>query len=257
MNRQTFEIRIVGDAVLPQTVKSSDLGALLANWEEAITRTIQGTIPIAFDDAEAVVSLVGVQEGSNRLTLAVLVVALPAVGLISSAIASRRFESIPYPAQKAIFEISKQAARRKRAVEIVPDEQFRIVEAIISDENPIPPPSPPKTSGTTTIAGLLLRVGGAKPRAEIRLADGEILYLDVASGMAKQLGDRLYEEVSIEGDATWTVHDWKMVEFKARRITAYRPGNLVAAFEQLAEASNGLWDGVDPDEYTRRLRDED
>ncbi len=257
MNRQSFQVRIIGDTVLPQTVKSSDLAVLITNWEEAITRTVQSKFPIVFDPNDAVVSLVGIDEGSDRLTFSVLTIALQAVSFISNTIAARRYEDIPVPAQKAIFEISKQASRKEWAVEIVADEQLQIREAVISDDNPVPPPSPPKATGTTTITGWLLRIGGAKPKAEIRLTDGELILIDVTSTMAKQLGDRLYEEVSIEGEATWVVHDWKIVEFKAKRITEYRPSSVIAAFKELAEASDGTWENIDVEAYVGQLRAED
>lgn len=259
MNKNTLKLRIIGDAVLPQTVKASDLGALLINWEDAVTATFQGETLLGSELREAVVSLIDVAEGSNVLVFAIASAALTAVGMISEAVAGRRFADIPFKAQRAIYEISKQADRTGWAVEIVADEQLNIKQAIISSDNPVPPPIVPRAVGTTTLSGRLLRVGGAKPKAEIRLnvGDRQIVYIDVNEAQARQLASKLYEDVSIEGRATWNTNDWSIHDFKATRVTDYQAGGLVRAFEELAELSGGIWKDVDPVDYLNELRSED
>ena len=52
------------------------------------------------------------------------------------------------------------------------------------------------------------------------------------------------------------VDTWEILEFKAKRITAYQPHNtnLVKTCEALAEATGARWEGVDVEQFVAELR---
>jgi hypothetical protein len=75
--------------------------------------------------------------------------------------------------------------------------------------------------------------------------------------LVKELGDRLYETVALEGEAVWDPESWEITEFRAVRVLPYRSGDVMAAFRELATVSANVWDGVDADEYVRKSRSED
>lgn len=74
--------------------------------------------------------------------------------------------------------------------------------------------------------------------------------------MAEALGERLYQTVSLEGQAVWDTTDWSLDSFKAAKICDYAETSLASTFAALAELSGGRWDDVNPDEYLRSLRDD-
>lgn len=93
-----------------------------------------------------------------------------------------------------------------------------------------------------------------KPKAEIRLQTGELLYPDVAEVIAKDLGKYLYEEVVVKATATWRTDTWQVVDLKIEAISPFRRVDPVLAFKELADAAKGRWEEVDAREYVDRLR---
>lgn len=247
------EIIITLRGVTPDTTPMSELGALLTNLERAIlvATSHEG---IQLPD-EAVASLVEIFESSNGLKLAVAEPAIWAASEISQAVANEAFEELPYEVNEALHEISNQAVRRSWAMEFQEDPQLRIASAEISEAHPVPSPSMATAEGTTTLYGRCVRVGGAtRPRAEIRVANGQLKNIDLSEGLAKALAKRLYEEVCIEGQATWRTDTWSLESFIGKRLTEFRSADPVDGFRRLATASRGCWDDVDAEEYVRQMR---
>jgi hypothetical protein len=81
-----------------------------------------------------------------------------------------------------------------------------------------------------------------------------LLFVDVTEEVAKELGRRLYEEVSLEGTGVWQVQDWKLVEFRVTAISGFRRVDPELAFHELAASAKGRWDEVDAIEYVRQVR---
>ena len=241
-----FQVRMVGANVSPETVRATDLAEFVTLIEDAILAADPGAkSPDRLDEAK--VSLVRIEEGSNKLTFAVMLATMPIVATLCEAIASGSFERMPRASHQKFHEISKQAASRHWDVEFVADTAQHIPTAVISAERPVSAPASLIIVEPTMIWGRLMRVGGAKPRGELRLLDGDLLYFDLTTEMAKELGDRLYEEICVEGDATFEAGSRKLVGFKATRVTAYAPGKtpILETFREIARITKGCWDEVD------------
>ena len=255
MPNPRFNIELIGADVSPETIRASELAEFVTNLETAIveTATAHG-LPVP---EGAIVSLVGVEEGSNRLTMAVVGAVVAAAGAVSAAVKSGNYADIPVPAHSALHDVSTQAVRREWLVRFSENRQLGIQAATISEEHQVPaPPTPAVASGTTTVYGRCIRVGGVIPRAEIRLEAGGLLHISVSERMAKDLAVRLYELVCIEGTALWRTADWSLQDFTATRVLPFRSTDPADAFERLAEAAKGRWDGVDAIGYVRALRTE-
>jgi hypothetical protein len=257
MLKPRFQIRIIGSGVSPETVSASDLAGLLVELEKAVLAA--GDRQNESQVGEAILSLVNVAEGSNQLTLAVAQTGVSALMAVSHAVASGDYRNLPVPCHEALHRISGQAARHEWVIELVPNPGLDIAPGTISHDHEVPPPpSPALATGTTVVFGRCLRVGGAgQPRAEIRLPEGHLLHIDVSEDLAKVLAHRLYEEVCIEGRATWRTNDWSLVEFRGAHVSEYRPTRLVDAFSQMAAEAGERWDGVDANAHVRELRSED
>ncbi|MCX5638244.1 MAG: hypothetical protein NTX52_11220 [Planctomycetota bacterium] len=257
MDKSTYNITISGTGVLPETTRASDLAALLINIEKAISETgrFQG-VRITEDE---IISLVGVDRSSNKLTFAVASILVSSVAMVSEVVETNTYERLPRQAHEALYEVSKQAVSHDWEVRFNKNVSLGIREATISKEKQIPPAPPtPYIEGTTSIYGRCIRVGGVRPKAEIQpyLYQGEILYITVSEAMAKELAKSLYEDVCIEGKAKWNTEDWTIAEFEGRRISEFRATDPVTAFQKLGEAAGGRWDGIDAIGYVKALRSE-
>jgi len=251
--RKTFRLDLLGEGVLPETTRASDLADLVAHFEKAILETAaaQG---VELTD-ESFVSLVGIEPGSNRLTWAVATMVLPAVTAVSGATASGNFDQLPRAAHQALHDISNRAADRHWLVKFVSDDPTAVPAAEISEDHPIPPPPPvPEVRGTTTLFGRCIRVGGVRPRAEISLERGGTLFIDVSESLARKLAQRLYDQVCLDGEASWDAETWSIQSFKATAMADYAPGSLVNAFRDLAADADGAFDGLDAQEYVQQCR---
>ena len=251
--KPTFHIEVLGENLSPEMTRASDLAEVILGVEKTILETAasQG---IEIPD-EALVSLVGIGEGSTKLTLAAALLVLPVVGCVSHAVSSGNYDNLPRAAHEALHKMSQHAVMRKWAIRFLENPTAHIESAVISEEHQVPPPPmPPEVRGTTTLYGRCIRVGGVRPKAEISLHQGGTLFIDVTEHIAKDLGRRLYDEVCIIGEATWETETWTIQGFMATTVSPYCPTGVADAFEQLAAAAGAHWDGVDAIEYVERCR---
>lgn len=244
-----IELIIDGPDVTPETVRASDLGALIIDYERAILAAA------GIDPGGVVVSLIGIDTGSDALTFAMPRKALRGAQRNSRAVQSGNYGRLDPRAHAALAEMSRKAAARDWRVVLKGNSALKLPDAEISKEHPVPPvPEPQAARGTTVVYGELLRVGGEPPAAWLRTMDGDKVNVDLTVEMAKQLAHRLYEQVGIEGEVEWNRADWKIAKFRATRITAYRESPILQAFNELAAAAGNAWDDVDPIEFVRKQR---
>jgi hypothetical protein len=231
------------------------VGHLLIDLERALKETAKGRgLEI---DREVVVSLIAISRAeSNVLTLSVLDKAEEDARTISKAIASRDYHTIPRDAQKALHDMSQRIIKRNWIFTVDGGTSFA-ERAVISQDNQVPEPLPPAlVEGTTIVYGQCIRAGGLNPpRADIRLdRGGAMLRIIVDRQMAKALAARLYEDVGIEGLATWETDHWTITKFVATGLTAYQETDPVEAFERLSDATRGRWDNVSALKHVDSLR---
>ncbi len=219
-------ITLAGDDVSPETVPASELAEFLVQFETAVIQTVlaKNEVSIEQADQELFVSLVEITGGSEALTFALSGDTMLGASLISNALFLNDYSSLPLKAHEALHNISAQATRNQWSVEFVGDKKRDIKNAVISVDNPVPRPKVVKVQGDTTIYGRLTRVGGVRPRAMLKMTNNQYIYIELSKSMAVELAseERLYEEVGLEGTATWRVDTMEMLDFKARRITNYR-----------------------------------
>jgi hypothetical protein len=253
-------IKLTGANVSPETVRARDLAEFLVQFETAILETVAAKTKVDPEvvEREWIVSLLKIESRSESLTFALSGEVVQGASLLSVAHYSSDYSQIPFKAQEALHKISLQARENAWDVEFVEDKRLNIKRAVISTENPVPLPRITKVQGDTTIYGKLYRVGGVEPRAMMQLPDNRYLYISLNQEMAVALAskERLYKQVGIEGTATWRADTMELIEFKAKRITAYQPHNkdLVESFTELAKSAQGRWDELDVEAFIAELR---
>lgn len=254
MAKQRFQLNITGPRG-PEEVSASFLAEFLSRLYAALSKVVEKRgLKLAVDDP--IISLVDVIKGSDGLVFSASTAALPAVAIISRVIHTNQYGDVPVETHQELYEISQMVGRKSWGVEFVEDSENDILPARITAGNGVPPvPEPAELKGGTTVLGRCLRVGGVTPKAEIRLSKSErLLYIYVSEEIAKELGKRLYEEVALEGKATWRTDTWEVVRFEVTSVTSFRRTDPHLAIRELAEAAKGQWDKVDAMSFVRGIR---
>lgn len=260
MDTVEFHIQIHGEQpdsgreVSPETLSFKDLAELLVPVQDALTK-------MALDaelDGLAPFKLVGeAKTASADLTARIPASIQSAAATLTSAVASGDWSEVPKDAHSEIYNLSKVLARRNWRMRFLPSGTEGIVAAEISPERPVAEPTAPtQVQELTSIYGELLVVGGvdATKYGRLRLFDGRVIPLDLSEAIAKQLAPRLFEEVCLEGVATWNTVTMRITRFKVARVTEYRATDPREAFAALRDAVDGAFDEIDPIVYQRRVR---
>jgi len=243
---KTFEIKIDGQGVAPETVRLRDLHEVLHAFEFAMT-LVAGR--------QSDLHLVGIKKSSAGFDLFVDPMAYRAAVKCASAIASRDLSPLPERARESLLEIRSKARNKGWTVkisgsngmpsaEITPDTDF-VTDAIIS--------------GISTLTATIVRVGGTpRPTAQLQLPNSDRLTATIATEqLATELAQRLYHRVSVEGEAKWSSADWSIVDFKITGIGPFDDkASLLETINLLRDMSGDIWDDIDPDEYIANLRAE-
>jgi hypothetical protein len=252
-----MQVLLSGSGVSPDTVSAGELAALLRELETAFQETAKGTQRKELPEG-ALVSLVKIERGSSALTFAIDEQIADAVVHISRSIVNNQVNALPPKAWGALREVWRQAAQGHRKIEFRQTNGVPVEHAVISEEREIPEVTLRTVQGSTAIFGHCVRVGGAEPKGVVVLQDNSRLVVDLEdTEAAKKLAAHLYEDVSLEGIATWDSRTWEFIDFRVTRILDYRPAAAVDAFAELARATGGRWKGIDAGKYVSELRQTD
>ncbi len=261
MRDRRFQLKIKGENVRPETVSIGDLLDAVRCLERAAAAT--SAARAVGKEADLKLSLVGVGDGSDLLTLAASGPTLKSVGIITEAVRDDDFTRLTRSAVGQLRKMWQQARDAAwEAYEFLPDGNGVVPAVIRADESFLPIRTFDEPG---EVYGVCIDLGGKRrPTARVQLLDGGIVTVLLPSkAFANGIGDRLYKPVCFEGVATWDDATRTLVGFKARAITEFtgdasRAGDLkqdvVGAFERLAAAAGNRWDDVDPDEYVQELR---
>ncbi len=111
--------------------------------------------------------------------------------------------------------------------------------------------------GDTAITGVVKRVGGATGnKCALRVPfQNRLLFCKVKSvAVARRLGRMLYDEVAVQGAATWLKTSWKIVAFTITGVHQPKLKSAEETIEALRNAGGSGWDKIDdPDEYLEEV----
>ncbi|HVC96886.1 MAG TPA: hypothetical protein VND64_24620 [Pirellulales bacterium] len=252
MDSKTFAISIGGKGVSPSTLRLRDLYEILHAFEAAISFTAaQGG-----GQYETDFHLVGIKEGNSAdCTIAIANPAYGAAVRCAAAVANRNLSELPERARDSLLSIRSKARARNWHIRFSDGEGMPTAE-IAADTDFI---TDSVLSGPSSIAGQLLRVGGApKPTANLLLLDGRRLTAAIANKeLAARLGEKLYHVISVDGEARWTSADWSLIDFKITGIGEFEATERIThVMDDLASIAGDFWDEIDPDEYIASIRAE-
>ncbi|MHA4736994.1 hypothetical protein [Dyadobacter sp. MSC1_007] len=102
-------------------------------------------------------------------------------------------------------------------------------------------------SGTTTIIGVLNDVGGLKANIHLNVG-GKNIVVRTSKEAAKKLAPSLYENVVLRGVATWDSATDELIAFKLDEPTEFKAGGTYEAILSLREITSGYWDNFNSNE---------
>jgi hypothetical protein len=253
-NVREFSFKIDGQDVRPDTVPLRDLFDILVNLEAAIAVSARHLGAKA--GPELTLRLTHIAEGSDVCTLAAPEEMFSGAEAVLDAIARDEFSALPVGAHGHLHKIWKKTKVTGWTLNLAHSGMTQPATILPSREIL----RPGAVSGRTTMYGKLDRVGGENwPSAVlIHPVMGKITVRLANSDLAKELGDKLFKMIGLEGEARWDSDEWELEEFRADAIVAVYPRvGITEAFEALAQAAGDTWDTVDPEEYVRELRSDD
>lgn len=247
---QIFNLKIDGHNVSPETVKLGDLLDTLACVRKAI---IASAVDSGKTKESVFLSLQNIQKKCNLLTIGENEEAHIGRIRVAKAIRHRDLSLVPQQARKELRHLWSKAATRSWTIAFQNSEP----EATIDPLSGVP--AEKYLKGNTSIFAYVVRVGGDFPTALVTLPTGKKLTVTMADPIiAKQLGERLYQHVVLNGVARWYRGTQKLAHFRVTSLGAYNdkrsdPSGAMAA---LAKIMGHHWQGVDADSYLSEERSE-
>ena len=250
----SIEIHLRGESVSLGNLDVGVLAEFLKEFSLAIESV--GDAP-GNKKSELSLRLKGVVEGSTGLLLATKKLAINFFIPISLAVNSENYSEIPKGTTKhllAIQNLTKKnncdfwvkgvAGDKEYSAAITPDTQIQV--EIQVDRY---------LRGDTTIHGRIIRVGGEeRPTIRLSLDEGKPLTLQCDEEIAKEAGERLYQDAAFKGMAKINLSDNSIVEFKVEEMIALAGGNIFDTISLLSKYEAPDWDHLTADEIVEKIR---
>jgi len=253
--RDRLQLTISGENVSPEMISAYELADYLIHINDAID-AMRDEMEIAIGN-EPELALVGIAQGSARLELTLLSSLAVAMGTVTDAIQRNELDALPQKAKNAIQHLYARATNTRHTIRIVAeDADIGIPEAVIRPEtSPGELSSIQQVKGITTLYGRCLGVWGERmPRAELQMADGKRMIISLEFRIAKQMASYLYDEVQLEGEATWISPAWELKKFHATNLLPATVVPVDEAFSILRERLGQYWQGVDAELFVNQQR---
>lgn len=238
--------------LLPEQIPLSVLGEFLKAVESAVLGAATEHAP---GERKLAVSLVRIGRQSTGLSLATSdpYIVKPAFREVAKAVKNSDILHLPRRSREGVVRLKEFVVEWHRVLEFrLPEVQRPL--AVLRPDTPLYPSVSPLVTGATEIYGKLERIGGAEPRAALRLSNEETLRFDVTEEVARELAPFLYQWVRLSGEATWNPIDNGFETFKLERILPYRPTPITEALAGVGEIAGRYWEGVDVQAEVARIR---
>lgn len=250
-----FTVRLVGPGVKPSAVPFRQLSKTLDAVQRLMDVTGEEEQTNA-DEAYAVsLQLIGVKSGSaqyrfsstnpdyTRSVLAQLQEAIDRpndhvwaerpLGVVNAL--SEVCRAVGPECHIEIFDAAKQKTHGVLA-KIYPETYSKVSQAVF-------------ISGSTSVLGKLLRVGGAtEMHCHLRVPSqmAKIVVCHVASEeLVRDLGPHIYKNIIVHGDAVWWRSDWRIKSINVKAFDVPHVGSIREAFSRIYDAGGYGWDEID------------
>ena len=244
-------IKFSGNEITPQQVQATDLADVIRLYEDALAALVIQENP-KIKREQIVLGLSQVETGSAVYAFEANVegLTLPAIEDLTKALNTLELAAFPYAVEKLFNRVRTFTKKYHCRAEV----SSREITAYITEDSRAVLPA--KLTGTTTIYGVLDRVGGIEPRVRIKPLKGAHIHCDVTREQARELSPRIYELMGLKGTAVWNYGRSEITRFKVDKVLPYRAKPAAKAFEELSEEFGAAFDNIDPEQFVREIRGE-
>lgn len=237
-----IEVQLGVHNLTPDKLSSRDVGELISSIEnmlEAIIVRDNPTLRLSTNDV--ILSLIGVHGSSSHFEFATEFdqVVESAYSIATTAIATNKYDVLPYKAVDAIKDIRKFSKKYNVATELWEVNGTRRQMAVVLPATEINVEEAGFIYGHTTLYGFVTGISGeSPPRAKIRLLDGKTFDFHVTEKnnlqIARELGRRLYTDVGVRGNARWQLKDELVLDyFLIEELAEFTPVPIEEALNSL------------------------
>lgn len=130
------------------------------------------------------------------------------------------------------------------------------VETTATITGSTPSPGTVELRSESLLLGTVQSVGGEEtPSARIRTPDGRVVLVETSAELAKELANRLYEFVALQGVKVYDPVGKNVVLFECRHILSYEPESTETILERVREEFGHYYADIkNVEEYVRKLR---
>jgi len=253
---EILQLRFEGNGINPEKVKPSEIGELIAEFQNALLATIKQEYP-EIDTDTVLFSLDGVRNESLGINFkAIAEKILPEVRqavvacyiLISTTINNNDYTNLNHSTVQSLKKISSFSKRYQCNGHFNRNGETL---STITPNTEIKEAKIPAIRSSVNIYGEIIDVGS---NIHIRLDDGYNVIVDADKQTSKKLGSKLWEYVGLRGNAKWDIESLRISEFKLIEILEYNPTGISNAFKQLREVGISGWDMYNTnDDITKQL----
>lgn len=250
---EILELKFEGGGVNPSTVKPHEIADLIRSFEDALLFTIKENNS-EIDTDQLLFSFEDIKNESLGLRFIpkkIVGIVISSYISISTCLNSGLFHTLNNDTLKAL-KIFTKFTKKHNCVGYLKRNGETL--STLTPTTEIPINKNILIKGETTIFGTLIDVGGNNPNVHLRINDEYELIFDITLEKAKQLANKLYEKVSLNGTAKWDAENLKIVDFKLNEISDYTPSSTYEAIKKLRKLTNGYWNKFNTnDEINKEL----
>lgn len=256
--RRQFHARLDGD-VHPHTLSVRQLFDLVARLDKIARLQAGSRLPRTPSDVDGPgLSLVGIEDRCAELRFAAIDPLAESIDAVTAALAMGETEKLAFTAQEELFELSTWVTRRAWSLRLWEPNDERVFDVTISEGRPVPKPNSEPFDEATSIFGEIVRVGGKKPKAHIRLLNGSLFqHVVLTAPQAQDLAAALYRHVGLHGVATRHPATAELLRFRVREIQFFDRADFAKAMAELRAVVGDKLDGVDFIEHLKEMRGDD
>ncbi len=253
----TMKCVIIGSDISPEKLSAKELAEFITALEKTLVSTANKHSKVR--DKEFIVSIVGINSGSVNLEFKgnYAEEINGAIKVIGDAISKQDFDWLTKDSVdglKTMFHFLEKHDCKAKFCYSSEGEATAFLDPIIE----LPDPKHYQISGETTLYGQLIRIGGVKPRATLRVADGEDVFCDVSAEQVYKLANKLYHRLSLTGMASWDADTYKILSFKVSNFEELEDIPIDQAIKDLSKIIGKYYEDIDdPVAYIQNLRSDE
>jgi len=255
MARPEIKIKIDGEGVSPETVRWVDLREIVSGIYDAVVATASAN---GIQRADVQFSLIDVKKSSDLIEIATDPLTHKASQALISAIVSRDDSELGIDARQGLEKAHRRLRQRNWELTFSrngsPDTQ-----ATILPDRPLFDPPKNALHGSTSLLVQVVRVGGVRPSAKLRLKSGATITAQIVSReVAALLASKLYKTIQVHAQVTWNVSTKTIRDARITGVGNYvlEEAKPTEGLKRLHELSGGFWDTVSPNDVIREIRGE-